>query len=192
MLYSWLRAISPATASDYAGQLFYIENAEDFYSGKIKDPSKVGIRALDEHTFQVKLDYPLAFFLDLCCYPTLAVVPRQAIEKYGDRWVTHPPLPCSGPFELVAWRLNDRVRLRRNPFYWDAPNTRSELVDLLPVASPNTALNLYETGMADIVWDKDLVPVELMDALVQRPDFHRFDFLGYFLLSIQRYAQTAG
>jgi oligopeptide transport system substrate-binding protein len=180
VLYSWLRALSPATASDYAGQLFYIHNAEDLYTGKIKNPSEVGIRTLDSHTFQVELDYPLAFFLDLCCYPTLAVVPRQATEKYGDRWVARLPLPCSGPYELVAWRLNDKIRLRKNPFYWDAGNTRSQLIDVLPTASPNTALNLYETGIADVVWDKDLVPVELMDVLVKRPDFHNFGFLGTF------------
>jgi oligopeptide transport system substrate-binding protein len=180
VLYSWLRALSPATASDYAGQLFYIHNAEGFYTGKIKDPSEVGIRALDARTLRVELEYPLAFFLDLCCYPTLAVVPRQAIEKYGDQWVTHLPLPSSGPYELVAWRLNDKVRLHKNPFYWDAANTRSGLVDMLPTASPNTALNLYETGIADVVWDKDLVPVELMDVLMKRPDFHNFNFLGTF------------
>jgi len=180
VLYSWMRALSPATASDYAGQLFYIHNAEDFYSGKIKNPSELGIRALGPFTFQVELDYPLAFFLDLCCYPTLAVVPRQAIEKYGDRWVTQLPLPCSGPYELVTWRLNDKIRLRKNPFYWDAANTHTELIDVLPTASPNTALNLYETGIADVVWDKDLVPVELMDVLVKRPDFHNFSFLGTF------------
>lgn len=180
VLYSWLRALSPSTASDYAGQLFYIKNAEPFYNGKIKDPAEVGVRAPDAYTVQVELDYPVAFFLDLCCYPTLAVVPRQAIAEYGDRWVTHLPLPCSGPYQLVAWRLNDKVRLRKNPFYWDAANTRSELIDLLPTASPNTALNLYETGIADIVWDKDLVPVELMDVLMKRPDFHNFGFLGTF------------
>lgn len=180
VLYSWLRALSPATAADYAGQLFYIHNAEGFYTGKIKDPSEVGLRALDARTFQVELDYPLAFFLDLCCYPTLALVPRQAIERYGDRWVTHLPLPSSGPYQLAAWRLNDKVRLIKNPFYWDAAHTCSDCIDLLPTASPNTALNLYETGIADVVWDKDLVPVELMDELMKRPDFHNFGFLGTF------------
>ncbi len=188
VLYSWQRALSPQTASDYAGQLFYIHNAEAFYSGKLKSSSELGLRGLDAHTFQVELDYPLAFFLDLCCYPTLAVVPRQSIERYGDRWVTHLPLACSGPYELVNWRLNDKIRLRKNPYYWDAANTHSEVVDLLPTASPNTALNLYETGIADVVWDKDLVPVELMDALMQRPDYHNFDFLGTFFyrFNVQR------
>jgi oligopeptide transport system substrate-binding protein len=180
VLYSWLRAVSPTTASDYAGQLFYITNAESFYNGQLKNPSEVGIRALDAHTVQIELNYPLAFFLDLCCYPTLAVVPQTSIQKYGDRWVTHLPLSCSGPYELVSWRLNDKVRLRKNPYYWDAQNTRNSLIDMLPTASPNTALNLFETGIADVIWDKDLVPVELMDVLMKRPAFHNFGFLGTF------------
>jgi oligopeptide transport system substrate-binding protein len=178
VLYSWRRALDPNTAGDYAGQLFYIKNAEDYYTGKVKDPAAIGTRALDAHTFQVELNYPLAFFLDLCCFPTLAIVPRHAIERYGDRWLTSLPLPSSGPYQLVSWRLNDKVRLRKNPRYWDASHTRTELMDLLPTSSPNTALNLYETGVADVIWDKDLVPVELMDVLMRRADFHTFLYLG--------------
>jgi len=176
--FSWKRALDPATAADYAGQLFYIRNAEEFYTGAIKDFKEVGLRALDASTFRVELNAPLAFFLDLCCFPTLAVVPRQTIEHAGDRWIGVHPLPSSGPYELVFWRLNDRVRLRKNLRYWDAAHTRTELIDLLPTGSPNVALNLYETGIADIVWDKDLVPTELLDVLKQRPDFHTFNYLG--------------
>lgn len=178
VVYSWLRALSPATASDYAGQLFYIRNAELFYLGKLTDPAEVGIHALDAHTLRVELNAPLAFFLHLCCYPTLAIVPRQSIDRFGDRWLNHQPLPCSGPFELESWRPNDKVRLRRNPRYWDAANTKSEVIDLLPIGSPNAALNLYETKVADIVWDKDLIPNELLDVLMKRPDFHSYDYLG--------------
>jgi oligopeptide transport system substrate-binding protein len=178
VLYSWLRTLNPATAADYAGQLFYVKNAEDYYNGKIKDPSEVGMRALDEHTFQVELVNPLAFFLDLCSFTAFAVVPRYTIEKCGDRWLDQRPLPSSGPYQLDAWRLNDKVRLRKNPRYWDAANTRTELIDVLPIGSPNVALNLYETGIADIVWDKDLVPAELLDVLRRRPDFHTYEYLG--------------
>jgi len=177
VVWSWFRALSPATAGDYAGQLFYIKGAEDWYNGKLKDVSQVGIRALDDYTMRVELNAPLAFFLDLCSFPTLAVVPKQTIEKYGDRWLHAKPLPTSGAFTLGAWRVNDKVRLLRNPRYWDGP-VASAIIDVLPTGSPNTALNLYETGVADIVWDKDLVPTELMDLLVKRPDFHSFDYLG--------------
>ena len=178
VVYSWFRALSPATAGDYAGQLFYIQGAEDWYNGRTKDASRVGIQAMDAYTLRVELNLPLAFFLDLCAFPTLAVVPRQTIEQYGDRWLHARPLPVSGAFQLGAWRINDKVRLLRNPRYWDAANTASEIIDVLPVSSPNTSLNLYETGVADIVWDKDLVPAELMDVLMKRPDFHSFTYLG--------------
>jgi oligopeptide transport system substrate-binding protein len=184
VVYSWIRALDPATASDYAGQLYYLKNAEDFNTGKIKDPSLVGVRALDPFTVRAELIHPTAFFLDLCAFPTLYVVPRRTIEKYGDRWLMVRPLPSNGPYELVSWRLNDKIRLKKNPRYWDATNTQSEIIDLLPVGSAITALNLYQSGQADIVWDKNLVPIELLDVLLKRPDFHTFDFLATYFIRL--------
>ena len=178
VVWSWLRALNPATAGDYAGQLFCIQGAEDYYNGKLKSRGQLGIRAVDAHTLRADLNLPVPFFLDVCAFPALAVVPRTAIEKYGDRWLHAEPLPTSGAFTLGDWRLNSRVRLLRNPRYWDAAHTASGIIDLLPIGSANTALNLYQTGAADIVWDKDLVPFELLDVLMKRPDFHTFDFLG--------------
>jgi oligopeptide transport system substrate-binding protein len=178
VVWSWFRALSPLTAGDYAGQLFYIRNAERWYNGVVTNRAEVGIRAPDDFTVQVELNAPIAFFLELCAIPPFAVVPRHVIEKYGDRWLHAQPLPTSGAFTLGAWRVNDKVRLLRNPRYWDAANTPSQIIDVLPTGSPNTALNLYETGVADIIWDKDLVPTELMDVLGQRPDFHSFTYLG--------------
>jgi oligopeptide transport system substrate-binding protein len=182
VVYSWIRALDPKTASRYAGQLYYLKNAMDFNLGKITDPALVGVKALDPLTVQVQLASPTAFFLDLCAFPTLAVVPRQAIEKYGDHWLTHKPLPASGSYELEFWRLNDKIRLVKNSRYWDAANTRSSIIDFLPVGSPSTALNLYERGQVDIVWDKSVIPSELIDVLLKRPDFHTFNYLGTYFI----------
>ncbi|HXI73776.1 MAG TPA: peptide ABC transporter substrate-binding protein [Verrucomicrobiae bacterium] len=184
VVYSWIRALNPATASDYAGQLYYLKNAENFNTGKIKDPSLVGVRALDPFTVRAELNHPTAFFLDLCAFPTLYIVPRQTIEKYGDHWLMVRPLPSNGPYELVTWRLNDKIRLKKNPRYWDATNTQSEIIDLLPVGSAITSLNLYQSGQADVVWDKNLVPVDLLDVLLKRPDFHTFDFLATYFVRL--------
>lgn len=184
VIYSWLRALDPKTASDYAGQLYFLKNGEEYNTGIIKDPSLVGAHALDRYTVRAELKNPTAFFLDLCAFPTLMVVPRQTIEKYGDRWLSARPLPSSGPYELVDWRLYDKVRMKKNPRYWDAANTKMNVVDILPIVSAQTALNLYETGAGDIVMDKDLVPTELMDLLSKRPDFHSFPELGIYFIRI--------
>ena len=47
VVYSWRRAINPLTASDYAGMLFFIKNAELINSGKIKDLHLLGVTAID-------------------------------------------------------------------------------------------------------------------------------------------------
>jgi oligopeptide transport system substrate-binding protein len=184
VVYSWIRALDPATASEYAGQLFFLKNGEDFAAGKIKDPALVGVHALDPLTVRVELSHPTPFFPDICAMPLTCVVPRQTIEKYGDRWLMAKPLPVSGPYELVYWRLNDKVRLQKNPRYWDATHTQSDLIDILPVGSANAAINLYESGQADIVWDMQLIPSELLDIVLKRPDFHQFNYLGTYFVRI--------
>jgi oligopeptide transport system substrate-binding protein len=187
-VYSWLRVLDPRTGADYASLLFYVRGAEAFHTGENHDPASVAVSAPDPQTVRVELVDPTPFFLDLCAMQTLAVVPRKTIERHGDRWLMARPLPVSGSFQLEAWRLNDKIRLRRNPLYWDAANTASEVIDLLPCVVANTALNLYETGAADIVWDKELVPSDLLDLLRQRPDFHSYDYLGsyFFRFNVTR------
>ena len=146
VIYSWRRAVNPATASDYAGMLFYIKNAEAINSGKITDLSRLGVRAVDDKTVRVELIGPTPFFLELCAFWTLAVVPEKAISQHGDRWCLHQPLPVSGSYTLDFWHVRDRVRLRKNNHYWDAANTRNNVVDFLPVEVAATAINLYEAG----------------------------------------------
>jgi oligopeptide transport system substrate-binding protein len=182
VLYSWFRVLDPKTASAYAGQFFYLKNAEVFYNGTITNRSQVGIHAPDDHTFVVELNHPTPFFLDLCAFQTFAVVPRHVIEVEGDRWLRTRPLPVSGPYELDSWRVSDRVRLRKNYRYWDATNTYCEIVDLLPISTPAAAFNLYEAGEVDIIWDKEAVPAELLSELRTRPDYHGFTYLGTYFI----------
>lgn len=182
--FSWRRILEPTNGCQYANLLFPVRGAEDFLAGRSHDPNSVGFRVLDPHRFQVELHSPCAYFLELCAFQTLAVVPKEAIERHGDRWILAHPVPSSGPYQLEFWRLNDRIRLRRNPHHWDAAQTALGIVDLVSITAPNTVFNLYHRGDADIIWDKPLVPTELMPALAQRPDYHTFPILGTYFLRI--------
>jgi oligopeptide transport system substrate-binding protein len=184
VLYSWRRVLEPSNGCQYASLLLPIRGAEDYLLARTRDFGTVGIQTPSPLSLRVELDHPCAYFLELCAFQTLAVVPRQAIERLGDRWIHSQPVPSSGAYQLEYWRLNDRVRLRRNPRYWDAAHTHSGIVDLLSVTAPNTVLNLYLQGEADVIWDKPLVPAELMPALRNRPDHHAFPILGSFFLRI--------
>src|SRR6185436_3073102 len=63
IVYSWRRVADPATASDYAGQLFFVKNAEAINTGKIKDLTQLGVQALNARTLRVELIGPTPFFL---------------------------------------------------------------------------------------------------------------------------------
>jgi oligopeptide transport system substrate-binding protein len=179
---SWQRTLAPETASEYAYQLYYIKNGRAFNEGALKDFSQVGLRALDEHTLEVTLEDPTPFFLDLCAFTTLLPVNTRSIEKSGDDWIKPGHLVSNGAYQLTGWRINDRIRLAKNPHYWNREHVAMKTVDVLPISRANTAYNFYASGIADLLMDKGLVPTQLLNDLRRRPDFHSAPFLGTYFL----------
>ena len=180
--WSWQRALAPETASDYSSQLYFIKNGKPFNEGTLKDFSQVGVKVLDDYTLQVTLENPTPFFLELCAFSTLYPVHRATVEKYGEDWLKPEHIVSNGPYNLAAWRINDRVGLVKNPLYWDAAHVRLNSIDLLPINNSMTALNFYLTGVADLMIDKNNTPVSLMAGLKKRPDFHSSTFLGTYFM----------
>ena len=182
---SWRRALDPGNECRNAGMLHCIRGARDYNLGKLDDFSRVGIRAPSAGEVVVELERPTPWFLHICAFPSFGVVPTDLIERHGERWILQEDLRTSGAYTLDFWRINDRVRLSRNPFYWDDAGTRNGTADFLPVSNPGVALNLYETGLVDIVWDRNLVPGELVPVLRERDDFHVSDSLQVYFLRIR-------
>ncbi len=179
---SWRRTLAPDTAAEYAYQLYYLHNGRPFNEGTLKDFSQVGVAASDAWTLRVTLDNPTPFFLDLCATTPLYPVPLPSIRKWGDDWIKPGHLIGDGAYQLDAWRINDRVRLVKNPYYWDAAHVGMKTIDALPIDRANTAFNFYSAGEADLILDKGLTPLALLDDLRKRPDFHSAPFLATYFL----------
>jgi oligopeptide transport system substrate-binding protein len=179
---SWHRTLHPETGSLYNYQLYYIRNAAPFAEGIITDFDKVGVRALDAQTLVVELENPTPFFLSLCAFPTLHPVRVDLIRDVGDDWVKPQHILTNGPYLLEEWRINNRIRLRKNPAYWDADRVSLEVIDVLPISKANTAFNFYASGEADLIMDKGLAPPSILEELMKRTDFHAAPFLGTYFL----------
>ena len=108
--------------------------------------------------------------------------PVSVVERWGDAWTKPEHIVTNGAFLLADWRLNDKIRLQKNPRYWNAGAVQLDTVDVLPISRPNTALNFFATGLADLIMDKSLTPPDLIPTLRQQPDFHAAPFLGTFFL----------
>ncbi len=76
-----------------------------------------GLEVVDDHTLRVTLEEPVTRFLWVLAMFQTAVVPREAIQKYGARFGGHPV--GTGPFVMAEedWIVGKSMVLRRNPHY---------------------------------------------------------------------------
>jgi oligopeptide transport system substrate-binding protein len=170
----WERVLNPATASEYAYQLFYLRNAEDYANGKLKDFSQVGVKAPDDHTLVVTLTHPTAFFLELTSFQTLVPEPIATIKKYGQNWIKPGNMVSNGPYVLKEWRLNDYILVEANPYYWrPVPVHR---IKVLPTNSPTAVFNLFYSHKSDLVLDTRSIPSTLVKDIKNEPYFHASPF----------------
>ena len=149
-VYAWQRAVDPATASPYGWYLELTEmvNAKEILAGD-KPPSELGVRAIDDHTLQVKLNTPLPYFPAMTTYTTLFPAHRATIEAHGAQWTAPGNMVSNGAYVLQALVLNEYHTRVKNPVYWDADNVIIEKVTGLVINDSNQALTRYRAGELD-------------------------------------------
>jgi oligopeptide transport system substrate-binding protein len=172
-VYSWRRVADPATASPYAGLMYYVKNGRAINERATDDVTRLGVRAPDPYTLEVTMEQPTAFFVSMTPQYVFTAVPRQAIEKYGDRWLLPEHHVSSGPFRLVERVPYDRVVLERWDGHWDAARVKLRRVVFYPTQDLNTVVNLYKSGEVAITWGTgQAIPVTFVKALRDKKDFH--------------------
>lgn len=148
--YAWKRLLTPDTAAPYAFFLYDIENAFDFNTGKIKDPSKVGVKSLDDHTLEVKLRKPVSYFLNLTALCAAFPMRKDVVDEFGNRWTEPDHIITNGPFKLKEWRHEYKIRLAANPTFFEG-KPRVEFIDMFMVPEQATAFALYENDQLDYI-----------------------------------------
>ena len=172
---SWQRMLIKETAAPYSDQFFVIEGAKDFSLERIPF-SRVGIHALNDQTLQVTLVHPTPYFLQLCALWSFFPVRMDLIHRCGDNWVKPENMISNGPYTLSDWKINDKIVLKKNPFYWNASRVALRSIDVLPISQVNVAYNFYAAKQADLLMGRP--SVFLLDALKGTEDFHVSPYLG--------------
>ncbi|KNF07238.1 oligopeptide-binding protein OppA [Gottschalkia purinilytica] len=166
--FAWKRALNPATASEYAYQLYHIKNGEAYNTGKIKDADQVGITVVDPKTLKVELERPTPFFLDLLAFYTYLPAQKATVEKLGDQFATAPDkMVYSGPFVVKEWKNEQKLTLEKNPNYWDAKSVKLQRIEGDMITDANALVNLYDTGDMDEM----TVSVDFIDKYKDTEDY---------------------
>jgi peptide/nickel transport system substrate-binding protein len=106
-----------------------------------------GIRVVDEHTVELRLDSPFAPFLFLMAYDAASIVPREETERLGPAFATRPV--GSGAFRLKEWRRDDRVVLEAFPDHFrGTPGLERIVFRIIPAEI--TRFNDFKAGNLDV------------------------------------------
>ena len=88
--------------------------------------------AENDTTFVIQLKQPFPAFLGLLSMRYCSVVPKEAIDYYGNDFRRNPV--GTGPFQYKMWEENVKLVLRRNPLYFESDENGKQLPYLEAVA----------------------------------------------------------
>jgi oligopeptide transport system substrate-binding protein len=185
--YSWKRTISPELAADYAYQFFGIVGAEAYNScksncGALRD--KVGVKALDAQTLQVKLTSPQPWFVQQVAHHSFLAVNQKAVEQFGDKWTEASNIVTNGPFKLASWQHDSRIDLLKWPDWRNANEVSLQRVNGRMISDGTTAVQSFEAGEVDVTGS---IPPDETPRLKDTPEYDKYEALGtyYYGLNVK-------
>ncbi|MCF7926896.1 MAG: peptide ABC transporter substrate-binding protein [Candidatus Izimaplasma sp.] len=183
-VYSWKRAMDPETASEYSWIWYYTNvvgaNEVTTGDGSLDD---VGIRAVDDHTFQVDLVNPTNYFVSLMAFYHFMPVKQEAVEAGPNGgWAKDPELFVSnGPFVLTEYTMSEGLVLEKNDEYWNVENVGLDKIDAEFIDDASTAYTKYNSDELDFI---PSVPTsEVASLILDSDEFHVFPLLGTYYYS---------
>ncbi|HYM96176.1 MAG TPA: peptide ABC transporter substrate-binding protein [Candidatus Sulfotelmatobacter sp.] len=157
-VYAWSRLIDPRLAAP--NETFFATAVLNGDRVSVMDPQKnpaaidaalgtLGLKAVDDLTFEVTLSQPDPAFIWIAAMPAGAPVRQDVITKSPDKWAASPDtLMTNGPFKVTEMANSDHIRVVPNPDYWGAKPALATL-DFVIVNDGAAALTKYKNGGLD-------------------------------------------
>jgi oligopeptide transport system substrate-binding protein len=182
-VFAYQRIQDPATAAPYANMHFPIVNAEAINKGE-KPKEELGVRAVDDHTLEVKLQNPTPYFLELLTHQTGFPMHKASVEQFGDEFTKPGNMVTNGAYMLESFTPNDRIVMRKNPEFYDAANVQIDVINYIPFEDRATCLRRFEAGEVQSCSD---IPAEQMDYMREKlgAQVHIAPYLGVYYLPVK-------
>ncbi|HEX6860905.1 MAG TPA: peptide ABC transporter substrate-binding protein [Caulobacteraceae bacterium] len=148
-VFAYRRILQPDTAASYTYLTYVFKNAQAIAEGKLP-ASALGARAIDARTLELTLEHPAPQLPELLKHSAFYPLPRHVVERYGAAWSQPGHFVSNGPYRLVSWKLGDRVRIEKNPRFWDADKVCIDRVDFLPTSDSISAERRIKRGELDV------------------------------------------
>nr|WP_299243848.1 peptide ABC transporter substrate-binding protein [uncultured Halomonas sp.] len=152
-VFGWRNMLDPENASKYAYMLYPVVNAKAVNVGD-KPLDALGVKSLDDgKTFQVTLNSPTPYFIQLLTHYTAYPAPKHTAEKYGKQWVKLGNIATNGAFKPTEWVSQSRITAVKNPQYYEADQVALDQVNYHTTEDRNAGISRFRAGEFDILRD---------------------------------------
>jgi len=157
-VYAWQRLIDPRLAAP--NETFFASSILNGDRVSVMDPQRdaatidaalgtLGLKAVDDLTFQVTLSEPDPAFPWIAAMPAGSPIRKDVVGKSGDKWATSPAtLVTNGPYKVSEMVSNDHITVVPNPHYWGPKPTLTSIVFTV-INDGAAALAKYKNGELD-------------------------------------------
>lgn len=180
-VYGWKRGMDPATASEYSWIWEYtnvVGAADAVAGGSLAD---VGIKAIDDYTFEVQLTSPTDYIVSLLSFYHFMPIKEGVADNEG-AWVKDPATAVSnGAFKLAEYNIGQGLKLVKNDEYWNADAVMLDGIDAVFIDEEATAYQAYNAGELDFI--PSVPTAEIPKLIAEDPNFYVFPLLGTYYYS---------
>ena len=181
------RALSPATASEYAFILWPVKNAKAISKGEIKDLNELGITAPDDLTLKIELENPTPYLTGLLSHSMTYPIHLKSQQQHGKKWTRPNNLISNGPYQLADWKPQTKLKLIKNPHFRDTKKLHFDTVYFHPIEDKGAELKRFRAGELDITDD---VPSDQMKWVTEnlKANFRNTPYIGtyYFAMNVEQ------
>lgn len=182
-VFAYRRIQDPAVAAPYANIHYPIVNAEAVNKGEMQ-PEELGVRAVDDHTLEIKLKSPTPYFLGLLTHQTGFPLHKASVEQHGEEFTKPGNLVTNGAYTLAAFTPNDKIVMQKNENFHDAANVQIDTINYIPFEDRSACLRRFEAGEVQSCSD---IPAEQMDYMREKlgDQVHIAPYLGTYYLPVK-------
>lgn len=195
--FAYRRLVDPRVAAPYGYDMgSFIQNGAEIASmdistlgleGEALDAAidekvnTLGVKVVDEKTFEVTLSAPCPFFTEIVAFPVFSPLRQDVLEQYGDAWVKGPEsYVTNGAFKMESFSLDEEMVSVPNPGYWDAASIKPAKLVWQFLADDKAELAALRAGESDFI---DGFPQEESQALKAEGVYGSIPQLGTYYIS---------
>ena len=75
---------------------------------------QLGVKAVDDHTFEVELERPVPYFISLTAFPTFLPINEEFFKAQGDKYALEDnTILYNGAFTLSDWKHEQSFKFKK-------------------------------------------------------------------------------